>query len=310
MIQTVSKTELPVGEMLTIQKNRITGGKGEKGKRICIVTGTHGDELEGQYIAYRLASILQNNTDKLDGVVDIYPALNPFGVSTITRGLPQFDLDMNRVFPGTSGGSDYEYTAKQITKDLTGADLIIDLHASNIFLREMPQIRINEVSEEKLLPIAMDMNMDFIWIHANATVLEGTLAYSMNAIGVPTLVVEMGVGMRITKAYGEQVIHGIFKTMNKMGIWKDSVGPVAPPIVSRDGNVEFLNAGHSGIFIPRSAHASMVHKDQLIGEIADPLTGTVLEEVKSPVEGLLFTLREYPVVNEGSLLARILGGVD
>ena len=125
MIQTVSKTELPVGEMLTIQKNRITGGKGEKGKRICIVTGTHGDELEGQYIAYRLASILQNNTDKLDGVVDIYPALNPLGVSTITRGLPQFDLDMNRVFPGTSGGSDYEYTAKQITKDLTGADLIL-----------------------------------------------------------------------------------------------------------------------------------------------------------------------------------------
>ena len=27
-----------------------------------------------------------------------------------------------------------------------------------------------------------------------------------------------------------------------------------------------------------------------------------------PVSGLVFTLREYPVVNEGSLIARILGG--
>ena len=35
----------------------------------------------------------------------------------------------------------------------------------------------------------------------------------------------------------------------------------------------------------------------------------VLREVlKSPVSGLLFTLREYPVVYSGSLIARVLGG--
>ena len=42
--------------------------------------------------------------------------------------------------------------------------------------------------------------------------------------------------------------------------------------------------------------------------IADPLTGAVSQSLKSPVAGLIFTLREYPVVYEGSLIARILGG--
>jgi uncharacterized protein len=55
-------------------------------------------------------------------------------------------------------------------------------------------------------------------------------------------------------------------------------------------------------------HGTRVAKDQEIGIIADPLTGSVSQSVKAPAAGLLFTLREYPVVYEGSLIARILGG--
>ena len=46
----------------------------------------------------------------------------------------------------------------------------------------------------------------------------------------------------------------------------------------------------------------------MLGDVADPLTGQTRETLKSPAPGLLFTLREYPVVYEGSLIARILGG--
>ena len=56
MIKTVISTELPVDEHLLIRKNSITGGSGRK--RFCIVTGTHGDELEGQYVCYLLTDFL------------------------------------------------------------------------------------------------------------------------------------------------------------------------------------------------------------------------------------------------------------
>ena len=45
---------------------------------------------------------------------------------------------------------------------------------------------------------------------------------------------------------------------------------------------------------------------QELGLIADPLTGEIRHTLYSPANGLLFTLREYPVVYEGSLIARIL----
>ena len=47
---------------------------------------------------------------------------------------------------------------------------------------------------------------------------------------------------------------------------------------------------------------------ELIGQILNPINGTVEEEIVSPEDGLLFTLREYPVVMPGSLIARVLGG--
>lgn len=54
MEQTVVSVGLPVGETLEIKKQRFepVGGKGMK--RISVVTGTHGDELEGQYVCYLL----------------------------------------------------------------------------------------------------------------------------------------------------------------------------------------------------------------------------------------------------------------
>ena len=91
MIKTIFSAGLPVDEQLLIQKNSIRGS--HEGKRLCVVTGTHGDELEGQYVCYLLTEFLQRNTDKISGIVDIYPALNPLGIDSITRGFPGFDLD-------------------------------------------------------------------------------------------------------------------------------------------------------------------------------------------------------------------------
>ncbi len=311
MIETVVASALPVDEMMRIEKNRLEPGHPvEHPKRIVIVTGTHGDELEGQFCCYEVIRRIKEHKEYLNGIVDVFPALNPLGIDTITRGIPKFDLDMNRIFPGNLDGSLAEYTAYQVIEDIKGADLCVDIHSSNIFLREIPQIRINEETAERLVPLALKMNVDYIWIHAAATVLESTLAYSLNKAGVPTLVAEMGVGMRITKDYGYQLTNGIFSVMKHLGIWTGPVEEVRHPMISTDGKVSFLNAEASGVFVPCVNHSNKVKAGEHIGDIISPVTGEVIHSVDSPVDGLVFTLREYPIVYEGSLLARILGGVD
>ncbi len=310
MVQTVASIHLPVDEKLEIRKNRLTPSAPTGAeKRICIVTGIHGDELEGQFVCYELSRRLQEHPEWLTGIVDIYPAMNPMGIDSITRGIPMFDLDMNRIFPGNPDGAVPEYMASQIIGDMQGADFVIDIHASNIFLREIPQARISEITAEALLPYAKLLGLDFIWIHSAATVLESTLAHSLNTLGTKTIVVEMGVGMRITREYGCRLVNGILNLMRDQGLWQGPVAPVRAPIISSDGKVGFVNADASGIFVPCVEHWRAIGAGDPMGDILDPLTGQVKQHVTAPVSGMIFTLREYPVVYSGSLLARILGGV-
>lgn len=309
MVETVVAMKLPVDEKLRIKKQHVlplavTGNE----KRISIVTGTHGDELEGQFVCYELLRRINENIECLKGIVDVYPALNPLGVDSISRGIPMFDLDMNRVFPGDEEGPMIESLAKEIIDDLSGSDYCFDIHASNIFLDEMPQIRINEISEKTLVPLAKLTNIDLVWVHASATVLESTLAYSLNSIGVPTLVVEMGVGMRITRKYGYQLVEGILNLMKHEGLWDGPVGEVKMPIISSDRAVGYMNSNTSGIYVPECQIGDIVKEGDVLGNVLDPLSGEIAEKIKSPIDGMVFTRREYPVVYGGSLLGRVLGG--
>lgn len=308
MISTIAKVILPVDETLEIKKNRIVPAKkSENMKRISIVTGIHGDELEGQYVCYELQRRINEDFESLNGIVDIYPAMNPLGIDSIERGIPAFDLDMNRLFPGNEDGNMTEYLAAEIIKDVSGSNLVLDIHASNIYLTEIPQVRINELNEKELVPIAQKANVDFIWVHGASTVLEATFAHSLNSTGTPCLVVEMGVGMRISKDYGNQLVDGILNLMKEMGIWNGKTAEVRKPIISKNPeDVCFLNATTGGLFVPSVKHWQKLRKGDLIGQIIDPLSGTVLDSVYSPVNGILFTIRDYPIVDEGSLLGRLL----
>ena len=296
MIQEVVSVDLPVHERLVLKKNRLepenmTG----KEKRISIVTGTHGDELDGQYICYEIIKKIQMYPEKLKGIVDIYPDVNPLGIDMGSRGIPMFDLDMNRVFPGDNNGA-------------VGSDFCLDIHSSNIFLKEMPQLRMTEENKDKLLPYAKKLNADFIWIYSSKTVLDATLAYSLNNMGVPTLVAEMGVGHRINNEYCQQLIEGIFNLMTELEVWDDAPVNVRNSIVSTEGQVSFISAAGSGIFVSSINSMGTIGMGTHIGDIIEPITGKVIQRIESPTDGIIFSLREHPVVYKGALIARVYGG--
>jgi len=305
MIKDIFSLELAVGEKLTIRKNHISSGD-KDGARISIVTGIHGDEMEGQFVCYEIARIINESPKKLKGTVDIYPAANPMGLDMATRDVPRLEMDMNRMFPGNTYGTSTERVAAALVDDIIGSDMCIDVHSSDNYVREIPQVRLSEEFSDRLLPYAKLMNVDMIWVNASTSVHESTLAHTMNMLSVPTMVVEMGQGMRINRQFGEQVVKGIFNLMYEMGIWAEKVEDIQMPVISTDGEVDFIRAEHTGVFLPLTAHNHYVCEGEVIGQIISVLEGRVIEEITAERDGLVFTLREYPFVNRGALISRIL----
>ncbi len=305
MIKNLVTVSLSVDEKLTIKKNTLHGGE-EDGKRIAIVTGIHGDELDGQYICYKLIQKITANIGGLHGTVDIYPAVNPLGMESASRAFPVTGQDVNRVFPGSDIGSIADNIAKELAADIEGADLCVDIHSSNIFIREIPQVRISPENSDYLMRYAKLLNTDLVWVHESGAVGGGSLAKTLVERGVPTLVVEMGVGQRIDIAYCEQLLHGIFNLMNHLGVWDEEEHGISHPMISTDGAVTVIHSSGSGIFVPVAEHNMWLVKGSVIGEIVTPITGTVEQQITAPVDGVIFSLREYPIVYEGSVIARML----
>lgn len=307
---TILSLELPYRERLTLHRTAFTGGGGP---RVAVVSGVHGDELEGLYVAHRLAAWLEDlnrrSPESLRGRIELYPAVNPLGLDSLERSVPPQGVDLNRTFPGHPQGLIAQRVAAALMRELTGAALVVDVHASNIFLREIPQVRINEEFRERLVPLSQRMNLDVIWVHGAITVLEATIAHSLNSADTPCLVVEMGVGMRVTPEFTDQLVVGLLHTWRNLGVLDEDIDlpPLShAPFLADDSNVHYLNAETSGIFVPEIAHWTGVQQHELLGRIVSPHHGEVLSEVRSPTDGVLFTLREYPLVYEGSLMARIM----
>ncbi len=306
MIENVVTIKLAADEKLMIKKNSLCAVNPETQKRMAIVTGIHGDELEGQYICYQLVKTITANMQNLKGRVDIYPAINPLGLDSACREIPTSGLDMNRVFSAKNPGSVSESIAAKIVEDIKGSDMCVDIHASNIFIREIPQVRLSPGESDRLMRYAKMLNTDLVWVNETGAVGGGSLAEALISVGVPTLSVEMGSGGRINPVYSEQVIHGIFNLMNNLGIWSQEEHGISHPMVSTDGEVHIVHASGAGVFIPEVEHNMWLARGSVIGEIVTPITGTVVQKIIAPESGVIFSLREYPIVSEGSTIARML----
>ena len=306
MIETVMTAQMPVGLPIKIKKNRLEPDTiQENMPRLSIVAGVHGDELQGQYICYELIRRIKEERENLKGIVDVYPCVAPMALEIRKRNAPGA-LDMNAMFPGSHHGHTIEYMAAEVIEDLKGSDFCIDIHSSDIFIRELPQIRVPENAGKKVTELAQKSGIPVLWMNSNSSsVWEGSLAYSLRRKGIPNLVIESGIALKIDYEYCKKVIDGIFQMMKDLEVFEGEVSPTKKTVTVKKNDVEVIHCNTSGIFIPKIQIGSFVRENQVLGCIVRPILGAELEEVKSSCDGMIFSLREYPAVCEGELLARI-----
>ena len=306
----ILSVKTPVGPPIEIIRHTFSAPLPKPAQRVSLVAGLHGDELEGLYICHRLIETLKKleEQDALKGEVHIYPAVNPQALETGTRLWPFFSVDINRTFGQTHTPSLPGETSKILLEDLkSNSDLVVDIHSSNLHLMELPQIRIIKNFEKKLVPLAKFCNVDLIWVHPHAEIFESTLGYNLNQAKIPTLVIETGICLRINKNYCEQIVLGILNLLRQTGTIYSSEPEeeIREPKMVQPEYVAMVQAGNAGLFIKQAEVGQMVTEGEKIGDLIDPVGGQVLEEIRSPRSGLLFTLREHPLTSKGAPVARI-----
>jgi uncharacterized protein len=248
------------------------------GPTALLVSGTHGDEYEGQVALCNLTKTL--DPARIQGRVIILPAANFPAALAGRRTSPIDEGNLNRLFPGDPDGMVTEQIAYHIEHELVPmADLVCDLHSGGSSLMYVPSAlyggwqRDGSTGQGVAALKAFGSPVAYVaeTNQGGARTLSGGAARQ----GIVCLGTEAGGSGHVTRAALRMVERGVNNVLVHLGILPagDRIEPEAPTRFLEVGGPEyFVYAPEGGLFEPLVELGEMVRAGQPAARVHLPET--------------------------------------
>jgi uncharacterized protein len=279
---------------------------------IAFVSGLHGDEINGVYILARLADFLNGVESgrfpklRLLKRVLIIPAVNVLGINTMQRSWPFDSTDMNRMFPGNLLGETTQRIAYTVLEATKRAAYRLDLHSSNLFFEELPQVRLYDPTPEER-QTAGQLGLAAIMERSKSPVFSATMMNAWSYWPGQSFLLQVGQAGSIQLEHCQQVFRGLVNFMGRVGVLEgvDLSEAEEEPRYFSSEKTSRVYADRAGMFVSDKQVGRWFSKGQELGYIYDSFNGNVISKVTAPVSGLLTGIRRQPMLFEGDLLLRV-----
>jgi uncharacterized protein len=268
------------------------------GPTLLIQGGIHGDEINGIQIITTILEAKTLNSIQCGTLIAI-PLVNVFSFNNLSRDLPD-GKDVNRSFPGSTGGSMASRVARTLTKHiLPYVDYAIDLHTGGADRYNYPQTRYSKSD-----PISKEMSSIFA---APFSIQNSMISNSFRKVatdmGAHTIVYEGGESVRINKTAIDQGVNGIVRVMKALDMLPSAMNiPIGKTIYI--DKTDWVRASQPGLFIWLKKSGDSIKIGDVLGTIKDPY-GLKSFEVISKIDGYIIGHNNAAVVNQGDPLFHI-----
>jgi len=173
------------------------------GPVVFVTAALHGDEING---CGAVRQLIQEETLKLlRGAVILVPVLNILAFDRHSRYLPD-RRDLNRSFPGTTGGSLASRMAHSIFGEIVSrSDFGIDLHTAAIRRTNYPNVR-GDLTDPHVRRIAEAFGAEII---TNSKGPKGSFRRECCRAGCPTIIMEGGEVWKVEPGIVETAVRGV-----------------------------------------------------------------------------------------------------
>jgi len=305
----ISDTDIPKGCTVDIEIDlpnlynlpasipiRVIRGK-RPGPTVFVSAAIHGDELNGIEIIRRLRNL--PTLQKLKGTLILVPVVNVYGLSTLSRYLPD-RRDLNRSFPGSTKGSLAARIANIFFNEIVQkCDYGIDLHTGAIHRTNLPQIRTN-IENEETLALAKAFEAPMI-LHSELR--DGSLRAYAQDEGVAILLYEAGEALRFDDTSIKIGVKGIVNVLKALDMLpKSTKKRHKNSLIFKQSS--WLRAPESGMLRTLKGLGDAVKKDEIIAFIDDPI-GDISYELTSNFDGIIIGKSQIPLVQGGDAIFHI-----
>ena len=299
----------PFGGDLELYKN--TWGK--SGEPLSIVSGLQGDHLNGMFLNSHLTQFLDSIVEGLDphytltGQVQTFPVVNANAVQSGSRLWPLDGMNMDLAFPGNPDGETAEAIASTIWQHSKDSFWGIILQSAPPHYEDAPHIQTYKPDgrEKKMY---RDLQIETVRRKKESSTQKVNLFHQWQDIS--SVILSSGAPRTINLKQCETLFQSILNFMKAEGILKDhrnkkSDHKTKTRIYQSDEEIA-VRTTTAGMFLKEVKVGNHLKQGQKIGEVRDIYSGKRLEEITAPEDGLLITLRQYPIVYEKEPMAIIL----
>jgi uncharacterized protein len=299
----------PFGGDLELYKN--TWGK--SGEPLSILSGLQGDHLNGIFLNSHLTQFLDSIVEGLDphytltGQVQTFPVVNANAAQSGSRLWPLDGMDMDLAFPGNPDGETAEAIASTIWQHTKDSFWGIILQSAPPHYEDAPHIQTYK-PDGRVKKMCRDLQIETVRRKKESSTQKVNLLHQWQDIS--SVILSAGSPRTINLQQCETLFQSIQNFMKAEGILKDhrnkkSEHKTKTQIYQSDEEIA-VRTTTAGMFLKEVKVGNYLQQGQKIGEVRDIYSGKRLEEITAPEDGLLITLRQYPIVYEKEPMAIIL----
>ncbi len=281
---------------------KVIHGK-QEGPCLLVTAAMHGNELNGTEVVHQL--LHSPLMEQLCGTLIAVPVMNVYGFVHKARTWSG-NAEINQRFPGKKNGSNADRLAYLFTEEIFSlADYCIDLQTGKLNYSNLPQIFIgeNQPIEKKLADVFSAP------VISQIVAQHGSLREVAQQHETPYLVYEAGEAMRFDQQAISVGVDGVINIMRELSMLsQDSStelldGKKQDAFMVRES--QWIRSPTSGISHPHIQLGQRVAKGDLLSVIKDPFGTGHNVEVNSPLEGIVMSMNNLPLVHEGVELCQI-----
>jgi len=272
------------------------------GASLTLIGGIHGAEYSSMAAVTRFMNEL--DTDELAGTVTAVPVVSMGSFRARSAFVvPADGKNLNRAFPGDPNGSYSDVLAHAIFDELIApADFLVDLHGGDVFEALEPFAIYNESEvEEQARGMAEAFGLPYVVRERrDDESLAGMTSTAAARAGIPAIIAEAGGCGRLEEAAVQLLVDGVRNVLRHLEMLP---GPPEPPRAGARavGSFVWLRSRQEGWWDSVVDAGDVVAAGDVFGTVRT-LWGDVVEEVRSPADGVVLFLTTSPAVDAGGLL--------
>lgn len=281
---------------------RIWGYRFGSGKKSLAVVGAmRGDEIRQQLVCAQLVSRLkemeENGLLAKGHEILVIPSVNPFSMNIEKRFWALDGTDINRMFPGYELGETTQRIAGGLFNTIKDYKYGIQLASSYMSGDYIPHVRITKTGFEDS-DTAQYFGMPYTLLRTPKPFDTTTLNYNWQIWASKAYSIYGGRNDDISQDGINYIVDSLLHFIEKCGLSKRTSRISAPfyqTILLEDCNLVKILSPKAGILQKTVKPFEEVEKGEIIARIIDPYEATLLAEIESPCNGMVFYVADKPL---------------